>query len=356
MKKRIAAIFNKVTSFFKSQTPPQNQLKTDKPRKAWRLWILAAVALVAVFWAIAWYMGSEPKSFDVIQTAAARAQARNQTLVTGYTTTSTLITVAETLLDKPGGYLSNDMMPPSVLMDDIPNWEFGVLMQVRDLARSLRNDISRSRSQSQDNPELAEAEPNFSFDHSSWLFTQGRYRKAIAATDRYLDKLSAQSHMDTQFYARADNLSEWLALVEKRLGSLSQRLSACVGQARINTDLAGDGAATQSTQTPSRILVKTPWLKLDDVFYESRGATWALLHFLKAIQKDFESVLEKKNAKALVQQIVRELEGAQRRVWSPMILNGNGFGFFANHSLVMASYISRANAAIIDLRDLLSQG
>jgi hypothetical protein len=39
-----------------------------------------------------------------------------------------------------------------------------------------------------------------------------------------------------------------------------------------------------------------------------------------------------------------------------MILNGSGFGVLANHSLVMASYISRANAAIIDLRDLLSQG
>lgn len=39
-----------------------------------------------------------------------------------------------------------------------------------------------------------------------------------------------------------------------------------------------------------------------------------------------------------------------------MILNGGGFGFLANHSLVMASYISRANAALIRLRDLLNRG
>ena len=39
-----------------------------------------------------------------------------------------------------------------------------------------------------------------------------------------------------------------------------------------------------------------------------------------------------------------------------MVLNGDGFGLVANHSLVMASYISRANAAIIDLRNLLQQG
>jgi len=71
---------------------------------------------------------------------------------------------------------------------------------------------------------------------------------------------------------------------------------------------------------------------------------------------DFADVLSKKNAKVSLQQIIRELEGTQEVVWSPMVLNGSGFGMLANHSLVMASYLSRANAAIIDLRDLLSQG
>ena len=57
-----------------------------------------------------------------------------------------------------------------------------------------------------------------------------------------------------------------------------------------------------------------------------------------------------------VQQIMRELEATQENVWSPMVLNGSGFGFVANHSLVMANYLSRANAAIIELSELLSQG
>jgi hypothetical protein len=50
------------------------------------------------------------------------------------------------------------------------------------------------------------------------------------------------------------------------------------------------------------------------------------------------------------------LEASQRSIFFPIILNGSGFGMFANHSLTMANYISRANAAIIDLRNLLSQG
>lgn len=104
------------------------------------------------------------------------------------------------------------------------------------------------------------------------------------------------------------------------------------------------------------MLVKTSWWQIDDVFYEARGASWALLHFLKAVEIDFAGTLQKKNAQTSLKQIIRELEATQETVWSPMILNGSGFGILANHSLVMANYISRANAAIIDLNKLLVQG
>jgi hypothetical protein len=124
----------------------------------------------------------------------------------------------------------------------------------------------------------------------------------------------------------------------------------------VNTDLAGDQSATQATSAPSEVNVRTPWLEIDDVFYEARGTAWALIHFLKAAEIDFAEVLQDKNAGVSLRQIIRELEATQDTVWSPFILNGTGFGLLANHSLVMASYISRANAAIIDLRDLLSQG
>ena len=63
-----------------------------------------------------------------------------------------------------------------------------------------------------------------------------------------------------------------------------------------------------------------------------------------------------KNALRSLRQIIRELEGTQHDLSSPVILNGSGFGLFANHSLVMASYIARANASMIDLRELLQQG
>lgn len=308
---------------------------------------------------LGWYWSQEPDAFSVREHVQTQAEVNAHKAETvGYATTTTMIRLAETLLDKPGGYLSNDRFPPGIWLDNIPSWEFGVLVQLRDLSRALRKDISRSQSQSTEDKDLTVLEPQFHFDSNSWILpsSEGEYRQGIKALINYRARLADDNQSDAQFYARSDNLRNWLMDVETRLGSLSQRLSASVGQARLNVDLAGDPSAQQSTHAPAMQEVKTPWREIDDVFYESRGTAWALIHILKAVEMDFKKVLEDKNALVSLSQIIRELEATQEPLWSPMILNGSGFGMFANHSLVMASYISRANAAIIDLRELLSRG
>ncbi len=314
--------------------------------------LVAAVLVVGIYWS------REPAMFNVQDATSARLDSSTAQQVVGSTSTVTLISAAQTLLDKPGGYLSNDVMPPGLYLDNIANWEFGVLVQVRDFSRAFRENFSRSQSQSTEDVDLNRAEPKFNFDNNSWLFpaSESEYREAIGYLESYLARITDPNDEEAQFYARADNLASWLLNVESRLGSLSQRLSASVGQSRANTDTAGESSATQSTPARAEVSVKTPWTEIDDVFYEARGATWALLHFLRAAQVDFEQVLEDKNAQASVDQIIRELEASQRAVMFPVILNGSGFGVFANHSLTMANYVSRANAAISDLRDLLSQG
>ena len=317
---------------------------------------LAIYLLLALF--VGMYWSAEPDSFAVSDNANAVAAQQQSAVVVGTTTTTTLITAAETLLDKPGGFISNDIAPPGVWLDNIAHWEYGVLIQVRDLSKAMRESFSRSQTQSTENQYLAKAEPRFNFSSTSWAVpaSESEYRDAIEELYKYLAGLDDSGQTATQFYARTDNLNYWLQTVESRLGSLSQRLSASVGKRRLNTDLAGSTESLQSTKTADELEVKTPWLEVDDVFYEARGTSWALIHFLKAIEVDFAQVLEKKNARVSLRQIIRELEATQDTIYSPMILNGDGFGFLAIHSLVMASYISRANAAIIELRELLSRG
>jgi hypothetical protein len=310
--------------------------------------------LVAIGFGIYW--SSEPDRFSVRDIVAERYGDEGQ--VTGVAVTSTLIEVGDVMLTKRGGFLSNDIFPPGVWLDNIPNWEYGVLIQMRDMSKAMREAFSRSQSQSTEDNALALAESRFNFDHDSWAVpaSESEYKEGLRYLSDYQERLMDADLHNAQFFARADNLRYWLNTVETRLGSLSQRLSASVGQRRLNVDLAGEARARQSTAVPKEVEIKTPWREIDDVFYEARGSTWALIHFLKAIEVDFADVLARKNAVVSLQQIIRELEATQETVYSPMILNGSGFGVLANHSLVMASYISRANAAIIDLRELLAQG
>ncbi len=316
---------------------------------------ILVVTILAIFWS------RSPATFDVRERAASLAGGDGSDsvgLVIGSYTTAAAIGIAETLLDKPGGYLSNDMTPPGVFLDNIPNWEFGALTELRDLSRAMRNEFSRSQTQSVEDKDLQVAEPQFSYDSESWILpsTESEYRNGVAAMYRYFQRLRDDNASDGQFFARSDNLRSYFAVVEKRLGSLAQRLSYAVGQAHLDTSLAGDPSAQQARPPVGERENKTQWMEIDDVFFEARGYTWALLHTLEALSIDFEKVLDDKNALVSLQQIIRELKNTQDPIWSPMILNGTGFGPMGNHSLVMASYISRANAAIIDLRSLLEKG
>jgi hypothetical protein len=322
-------------------------------RRRWP-WIAAVAALVlALAWALSFYWSREPTPLWVV----AETPSGERTVV-GYSTVNTLIDVVSWLLEKPGGYLTNDVLPPGLWLDNMPSFEFGVLTQCRDLARVLRNYHSRSQSQSIEDDDLAIAEPALNTDNESWLFpaAEARYRDAIEALQSFETRLTDADPGNAQFYARADNLREWLAVVELRLGSLSQRLSASVGQVRVNTDLGGAPTGAATRETSGDVIVKTPWLEIDNVFYEARGTVWALLMFLRAAQFDFERTLEDKNAIVSLRQVIRELEEDLRPIRSPMILNGQGFGLFPNHSLVLASYLSRAHSAVADLRRLLEQG
>ena len=319
-------------------------LLDPRNNRIWKglLWLLAILLLVDV--ALGWYWSWEPDLSEV---------NRRDGAVAGETMTREVIHVANTLLDKPGGYLSNDMLPHRLWLDNMPSWEFGVLVQLRDVTRVMRRDMSRSQSQSQEDTFLAIAEPQFNFDAESWAMpaTESEYRRGIRALENYLEALKRQDG-SAQFYARADNLNYWLNEVQNRLGSLSLSLSQSVGRTQLNTD---NDTPVGELDKEERF-VKTSWMEIDNVFYEARGASWALVQLMRAVEVDFADVLRRKNATVSFRQMVRELEATQQTLWSPVILNGSGFGVFANHSLVMANYITRANASLVDLRKLLQEG
>lgn len=309
------------------ETPLESFLldSAERGRRPWR-WLspLVAVAL-ALLLATGWYWSREPAMPPVLTGG-----------VPGESSATMLEALAITLLEKRGGFIANDALPPGMLLDDMPAFEAGALVHIRDFTRAMRRDFARSEAQSIEDPDLARAEARLNFDSDSWLVpsTESEYAEGIARLDSYRLRLLAPQP-EARFHARADNLARWLDDVSARLGGYSQRLAESVDR--------------KSER-------RTPWLDIDDVFYESRGYCWALLAQLRAAQVDFAPVLADRNAAATLAQVIRDLESTQATVWSPMILNGREYGLLANHSLVLAGYVSRASTGILQLRQQLERG
>ncbi|MEE4378093.1 MAG: DUF2333 family protein [Candidatus Competibacteraceae bacterium] len=324
------------------------------------LWTLklTLVTYIIVVLGLMFYWSREPGFFDIQPVALEMAGGDEaKANVPGFAVTAALIKIADTLLNKPGGYLSNDLSLPSYVMDNMPSWEFGVLTDLREATRALRNEFSRAQSQSEEDKDLMAADAQFHFDPNSWLVppTEMEYKKGVAALQRYLDRLSSNPSQ-ARFFVRADNLNAYLVVVEKRLGSLAHRLSSNVPDLLYTPAAQATDGSADPDKPLSEVTSTTPWMEIDNVFFEARGYVWALLHMLKAVEIDFAGILESKRARPALQRIIHKLKNAEHQIWSPLIMNNNGFGIFTNHSLIMASYISRANAAIIDLRILLMQG
>lgn len=323
---------------------------------AWFLGVLCAFSVIAIV-VLGGYWSIEPRSFDVVAEAKMNQEKNgieNSSIdgyiyPNGYVYANTLVHIAEVLLYKPGGYLTNDVGVPGVLLDNIPSWEYGALIMLRDGASALRNHLARAQSQSAEDPDLARAEPYFYYERNSWALpsTEAEYEKGIEALHLYMARLTDSTNKNPgHFYSRADNLWQYVEIIIKRLGGISTRLSASTDRYE----------AYDLKQEKSNAISQTTWMQLDDEFWQARGSCWALLHILRAIKHDFRLILEDKRAMDTVDIMIYEMENALAPITSPVILNGDGFGISANYSLAMASYVSRASAAALDLRDVMNRG
>ncbi|HSP59290.1 MAG TPA: DUF2333 family protein [Halomonas sp.] len=311
----------------------------ERPDYGW-IWkpllvLLLIALLIAVGLGIWW--SRTPATFDVEQATAAQ-RTETSPAARGAVTTAALMTTLDTLLDKPGGYLRNDLTPPGVWLDNMPNWELGVLNQARDLARALP---AMEEGNFALHDEVIE---RLTHDSEAWFnpTIEHQLEESLVSLEGYLKALGSQ---DAGFAAGA-GLAGWLDQVAQRLDGLGTSLSASVGSRDRLRELG-----LEDGEMPPR----TPWYRVDNIFFEARGSGWALIHLLEAMRRDQADVLEAAGALDDMTLLVAELERTQRRLWSPMILNGSGFGVFANHSLVMANHIVRARDLTRQIAERVAQ-
>lgn len=330
----------------------------EAPKKSFfKKTILSVLAVATIgMCGVGFWASQEP---DLVKSEQILKEMGVKSPVVGSHTAAAQAYIVQTLLTKNGGYLSNDILPPFSVLDNMPNFEYGALIAVRDLGRNMRNHFARSQSQSKENESLKNGEPPLHFDNSTWGYSfmansEAQYFKSLDYFKQYQADIEKANDPDNQFFARADNLRNHMLTVSQRLGGYSNALGSSVGETRENLDLANDSSAEQSTHASSVIYEDRSWFDVDDTFYEARGYAWASAIIFEALEKDFDLVLEKKAAHQTMKEITRNFVRTQEDVL--VVLNGSGFSVFTNHSLIMSSYISRANAAVRDMAELLSNG
>lgn len=318
-------------------------LRWDEFRERWGLRDLLPPLLVFLFLllvgllALGWYWSREPRMFAVAAPADGGARP-------GGALVGVQARLVDTLTGKPGGFLDNDVFPPGSMVDDMPAWERGVLGEVRDLSAAMRPPAWRDPLAPPLSPELAEADAAFAVDPGAWGMpsAESEFRRGRDALQRHAARLAGG---DGAVVAMRDaQFLRWLSLVQARLDVLATRLNA----AQAASLRAGAPVAAGTEPVPA-----TSWSVVDDVFFEARGSSWALLHLLKAAEVDFGGLLSARHADLNLRAAIHELEATQQPLWSPVVLNGSGFGLFANHSLVLANYLHRARAEIGEMQALL---
>jgi hypothetical protein len=304
------------------------------------------------------YMNLMPEPFDVSRAAMARALrsghiADGEALPNGYTTVATLAELGELMLTKKGGLMSNDWNPVSRITDNMRNWEKGAMVQIRIMVQGLRFDLTRIGPQSMEHPELAEADPLFNFKETSLIVpsSERQYRDANRLLNQYLKRMSVKGANPGEFFApRQDQVIPFIRRQSNILGSYTTLLQQNVRIPTHNTNILSSEDNVLNT-----IKVNSPW-KRDDVFYEVRGGVFVTYHMMLALRKDAEGLLNGSDAMGIMNRVINELEGANQPMICPVVLNGNEFGFFANHSLVLASHVARAHLALRELQQQLSGG
>lgn len=230
-------------------------------------------------------------------------------------------------LDENGWTPNDPMITPSAVLDNMPNFQIGVIDAVGRFSFELLDQIARTRGSSSDDVDLDRATGFLQFPPDIWVWDPSRsllpsvssetqYRQGLEALERYNARL-----------ARGE------AVFERRADTLAATLS------RISADLGAQTAQLERAQDSGWWIFSR---QADDVFYHNKGMMHGYHVLLSGLGEDFERVIRERNLGPIWTQALDGFrQGAQLR--PTVVLNGNlDRSIFANHLALQGFYIKRA--------------
>lgn len=273
-------------------------------RSGWRRW-LPRVAIGIVILLLVYYVGGawwvhkidDDPNFTPPNPVAGGSQS---------------VEMAAALIDREvneHSWPANDpFFMPGVILDNMPNYQTGMVYALSRFAIELSDQIGRARGSSAIDPDLDRAAGLLKYPGDIWVFdlsrslaptasSESQYREARRALLAFNQRLAAQQ---ATFDIRADNLIATLERFNSDLGSMSGTIDEHL------RDHAG-------------------WLldfQVDDIFYQNKGRLYGYYMIIKALGEDFQQVIEERNLQAVWNQMLENAqEAATQQPW--VVLNGS---------------------------------
>ncbi|MFO1061040.1 MAG: DUF2333 family protein [Dongiaceae bacterium] len=238
------------------------------------------------------------------------------------------------------GWTANDpFFLPGAMLDNMPNYQQGIIAALARFAFELTDQIGRSRGSSQADPDLQEAAGQLQLPGNKWVWdpstslaftatSEQQYRKAMRALLKYNQRLAAGQ---ATFERRADNLLATLDRIAADLGSASAALEERVEQH------SGD-------------IID---FRADDLFYNTKGRLYAYALLMRELGVDFDKVLADKDLGKVWQQTVDNLMlAAQLQPW--WVVNGAPDSQFSpSHLASQGFFLLRARTQLREVSNIL---
>lgn len=237
-------------------------------------------------------------------------------------------------------WTANDpFFQPGVLLDNMPNFQTGIISALARVSLELTDQIGRTRGSSEADPDLQKATGLLQYPGDVWIWnpsvslvprasSESQYRQARQALLRYNQRFAAG---DAVFERRGDNLMAMLERIASDLGSVSAVID-------------------QQVRRQSRTFFDS---KADDIFYNTQGRLYGYYLVLKALGEDFAPVIKERNLGPSWTQMIdtfREAAGL-----SPFIIvNGAPDSQFApSHLASQGFYLLRARTQLREVSNVL---
>ena len=223
------------------------------------------------------------------------------------------------------GWTPNDpFFFPSAILDNMPNYQLGVLYGVSRFGNALAEQLARSRGTSAIDPYVDRAAGLLRYPGRVWLFdlstsmaptasSESQYRAAVRALLTYNQRVADGT---ATFDRRADNLGDTLERFVNDLGSASAII---------------DDHLRQHAGFPIS-------LTADDIFYQTKGRLYAYFMILKALGEDFKQLLADRNMGTVWAQMLQSAEeAALQQPW--VVLNGGTSSQFVPSHLASQGFL-----------------